>query len=332
MSQTVHSFVYKGPWVNWSHGRVLGSTLTLSERNGGLLTAFLATFVTAAGVACWRILSYTLHQIRARQEDQDVLHHQQQATFRNTGTPAAAAWQFVQLIWYWRKLAARPLARTLPVLLLALLNIVFWALASIFSSEVTRAAGNEVLVHSPHCGLLTLANNSSLSQPNLTSFETLEVNDTLTATTYSQACYGKTHDSLQCNQYARRSIPWKTNQNATCPFASDLCFYGRTAAYEMDTGRLDSHQALGIDARKRDRVQYRKVTTCSPIHTKNYVVITNDTNPQHVAYGDVLINFMFGGISGTTNYTYQYNMHSHVDQVGYELTYVSTALKTRLHR
>lgn len=30
----------------------------------------------------------------------------------------------------------------------------------------------------------------------------------------------------------------------------------------MDTGHIDSHQALGINAPESERVQYRKVTTC----------------------------------------------------------------------
>ena len=137
------SRIHTGPWINWSQGRILGSTITLSERNGGLLTAFLATFVATAGLACWAILSYTLHQARAPQNRASTIHHQQQATLRNAGTPSSATWQFLQIYWYWRKNAVGPLARTLPLLLVALLNIVFFAVASIFSSYVTRAAGNE---------------------------------------------------------------------------------------------------------------------------------------------------------------------------------------------
>ena len=52
ISQTAAHFVHSGPWINWSHGIVPGSTITLSEPNGELLTAFLAVFVTAAGASC----------------------------------------------------------------------------------------------------------------------------------------------------------------------------------------------------------------------------------------------------------------------------------------
>ena len=281
MSETTGSTVYTGPWINWSHGPILGSTLTLSTRDGSLLTAFLAMFVTVTGAAWWRISSYLLHQSRASQDYQDGVHHQHQAILRNTSGPAGAAWQLVQTMWYWRKNAVRPTLRTLPVLLLALLNLTIFAVAGIFSSEVTKAAGNETLVRSPNCGYLDIPTDD----PKQTAWNTVELNDTLTATAYQRACYGGKQNTLQCNQYAQQSIPWKSNQNATCPFGDDICIYGATAAYEMDTGKLDSHEDLGINARKSHRVQLRKVrklnlcqvlARISLAHTKHCGSISRD--------------------------------------------------------
>ena len=255
MSQLAGSSIHIGPWINWSHGPILGATITLSARDGGLLTAFLALFVTTAGAAWWRISSYILHQHNAKHENQDGLHHQQQAIFRNTSTPGAASWEFIQLAWYWRNNAARPLLRTLPVILLALLNLTLFAVAGIFSSEVTKAAGNETLIRSPTCGYLDM----TASDAHLAAFRAVDLNDTLAATTYSRACYGNSQNNLQCNQYPQPSLSWKTTQNATCPFSPEICYFGASAAYEMDTGNLDSHSALGINAPKHDRVHYRKV-------------------------------------------------------------------------
>ena len=324
MSQTVA--IHTGPWVNWSHGLLLGSTITLSERNGGLLTAFLATFVTVAGAACWRIISYAVHQSRARQEFRDGLHHQQQASFRNNGTAGAAAWQFIQLFWYWRKQPIRPLARNLPFLLLALINMIVFALASIFSSEVTKAAGNEALIRSPRCGLLNSTNENDINKLR-TNFNELEVNQTLTAATYARACYGSVQDPLQCKQYAQQSLSWQSNQNASCPFSPDLCFYGEKAGYAMDTGHLDSRSALGINAPKSDRIQYRKVTTCSPLNAKEHVRVYNDTDPQDGAFGDTLVDYEFGEVLGAYNSTFVYNLHSSVSNSGYLLTYVTLFIR-----
>ena len=126
MSQTAAPYVYTGPWINWSHGLILGSTVTLSERDGGLLTAFLGIFVTAAGAACWKIMSFALHQHRSPLDPQDGIHHQQQAILRNTDSPIAAVFELARLVWCWRKDALRPFMRTLPIAALALLNFVLF--------------------------------------------------------------------------------------------------------------------------------------------------------------------------------------------------------------
>ncbi|KAL8687209.1 MAG: hypothetical protein Q9218_006557 [Villophora microphyllina] len=316
MSQIPGSIIYTGAWINWSHGRLLGSTITLLDGHGALLTAFLAIFVTAAGSACWQILSYSMYQRRATHQYRDALHHQVQAIFRNTGTSAIAAWQAVQLHWYWRKQGNTPLARTLPVFVLALLNLLFFGLAGIFSSQVTKAAGNEVLINSPHCGFPVPPREATPSA----AFDLLQLAETLTATTYSQACYGKAKDKLQCNQFVRPSLSSTSIRNATCPFSPNLCWYGATGAYAIDSGLLDSFHVLGINAPTSQRIQYRKLTTCSPIHMKDYHDVLNDTDPSQIAYGDTLININLGEIVGVSNYTFRYNLHTFVDNIGYQLT------------
>ncbi len=325
MAQLAGSYIYTGHWINWSHGRELGATITLSDRNGGLLTAFLGIFVTISGAACWKITSYVLHQSRCSQDFEDGIHHQQQAILRNDSTAGGAAWQMTQLMWYWGKNARRPFLRTFPFVLLALANVTLFGVAGIFSSEVTKAAGNETLLRSPNCGLLNLNGNleygGSDSKELLTASTALDSNDTLAASTYARACYGNTQNGLGCNRYVQQQIPYTVNQNASCPFSDDLCLYGASSAFAMDSGLIDSNDVLGINAPKAERVQLRKVTTCSPIHTKGYVNVVNDTNSSQIAFGDAIEQFAFGEIAGVQNYTYSYNEHSSVDDYGYRLTY-----------
>lgn len=118
------------------------------------------------------------------------------------------------------------------------------------------------MIRSSDCGSLSFTEGTTGGPQALAATSSLDVNDTLAATTYSRACYGNSQNSLQCNQYPQPQLHWTVNQNATCPFADGLCFYGDSSAYEMDTGHIDSHQALGINAPQSERVQYRKVTTC----------------------------------------------------------------------
>ena len=58
---------------SWSRKPILRATITLSQRNGSLLTAFLDIFVTIAGGACWRILTFLIYQHRVG-DDKDALH------------------------------------------------------------------------------------------------------------------------------------------------------------------------------------------------------------------------------------------------------------------
>lgn len=326
MSQPIGTTTYTGVWTNWSAGnRVLGATITLSPRDGLLLTSFLSIFVTVAGTSCWKILSFTLHQFQCRRDYQDGLHRQSQLILRNETSATGSAWQLVQLMWAWRKKASRSAIRTLPFVLVALLNAAFFGVAGIFASQIVNAAGDETLIRSPSCGYLDL-NNSTISgitgtQEALTQvFLSQDTNDTAQASAYAKACYGSSPDPFQCNQFAQAAIPWMTNANATCPFGDGLCWWGESGAYEMDSGLIDSHEALGINAKKSDRMQLRKVTTCSPIHTKNDVQTVNVTDPSLGGeVGDVLDQFFFGPIVNGSNYTYSFNEHSLVEQHGYEL-------------
>lgn len=313
--------IYTGFWVNWSRGRLEGSTLTLSTSHGGLLSAFLAIFISLAGIAFWRITSFSLHQIRAGKALHDGLHHQQQLIFRNTGTASGAFWQMLQLPMFWGNDAKNSWLRTLPVALLALSNVVAFAIAAIFSSEVTKATGKGVILHqSPHCGSLEYEfSNQPYNLLYQAAYTTALLNETTEAAAYVRNCYGDDANGLRCNRYVQRKIPWKTNVNASCPFDDELCIFGKNGAMKMDTGPIDSAYALGVNFPKEHRVTYRKVATCSPIKTpRKYRSVWNDTNPDHIAYGDTFDRFFFGPLAGN-NWTYQYNRHAYITGYPYTL-------------
>ncbi|KAL8932888.1 MAG: hypothetical protein Q9211_006072 [Gyalolechia sp. 1 TL-2023] len=316
MSLPAESQIYTGPWINWSRGYVLGSTITLSQRNGSLLTAFLGIFVTAAGTACWRILSFLVHQYQAKQVLNDAVHHQQQVILRNSGTPAEAAWQMTQLAWHWRKMANKPksVLRSLPVVILAVCNMLLFSIAGVFSAEVTKAAGNETLIRSPNCGYL----QQRTFREDLPVFDTiaaansLDVNDTLAASAYSRACYGNSQSGSQCYQYPTPYIPWTNKTDVPCPFGDNIC--KDMGGFEMDSGLIDSHEMLGINAKTSDRVQYRKVTTCSVLRTQEYAYEFNSSGQQ-------LIRYNYGTMfDDNKSYTFEYNTNDVLGNSGYTLT------------
>lgn len=86
---------------------------------------------------------------------------------------------------------------------------------------------------------------------------------------------------------------------------------------------IDSHGSLGINARASDRVQYCRVTTCSPIDIVRYNASGIDRVPNDISYGDKVINYTLGP-NGNTSYTYSYDTRSDVGGFGYQFTYVQT--------
>ena len=81
-----------------------------------------------------------------------------------------------------------------------------------------------------------------------------------------------------------------------------------------------SHHTLGINAPERDKVRFRKVTSCSPIHTKGYAKEVNVTDPTLSACGSTLLQINFGQVNGSNN-IYLYNEQSTAENIGYILTY-----------
>ena len=83
----------------------------------------------------------------------------------------------------------------------------------------------------------------------------------------------------------------------------------------MTSNMIDSHADLGINAPKHDRVTFQKVTTCAPLHQKNFATIAYGS-PGTVTENDTFINYNYGPMVGGTgygivsNYTYEYNMHA----------------------
>ena len=146
-------YVYHGPWVNWEFGLIRGATLTIGEKNGGLLTAFIAAFVTIVGAELWKIICYALHQWRSSEGHRDGLYHQQQVILRTSPTPGGASWLFMQQTANWAGKVRHAIFRTLPLALLGFAYIGAVGLAAVFSSQVSKNPGAHRLILSDQCGV-----------------------------------------------------------------------------------------------------------------------------------------------------------------------------------
>jgi hypothetical protein len=252
------------------------------------------------------------------------MFHQQQVILKNTSSPTDVAVELIKSSFAWRTTSGHSFLRILTLLLWAVLISVGFFVAGIFSSEVTSAASNDMLIQSPQCGLSTY--DSQNLESIFTNVDRL-LNESWTAGEYVKTCYGTHQSPFGCNSFVTQQIPWKANQNATCPFAPGTCIYGDTAALQMDTGPLDSNYVFGLNAPKSKSIKYRKVTTCAPVSTSGYAKLVNASallNGSEVEipvwryyYGPSMMGSSFSG-----GWTYQYSLHEYIDGVGYALRYV----------
>ncbi|KAF2122679.1 hypothetical protein BDV96DRAFT_4262 [Lophiotrema nucula] len=319
---------YFGVWTNWSRGKYYGSTITLSPRGAGFLVAFLAIFVSVAGGSLWRIIAFAVHQTRVVKAPRDGMHYQHEVILRNAGTPGSAAWQLLTLVIPWRRRTHRPVLRSLPLVLLAALNLALFFAAGILVGEVTRTTGTDVLIRSPNCGNWTV-NSTNI----LFGLETKTLNDTITAASYARSCYGDQSNTLECSQYATQALPYSIHQNESCPFADDMCLIN-WPAFAMDTGNLSSHDHLGINAEAGDRVDYRRKTTCAPIKDKGFITSFNFSDVADGSLGafsgqdgDIIDFYNFGPVvfseKPKNNFTLAYNRRQATVGYGYDLTAVN---------
>jgi hypothetical protein len=242
--------------------------------------------------------------------EQDGLHHQLQVILRNNGGPGGAFWEFIMLPISWRGRTKRPFYRVAAFALLAALNLALFSVAGIFTSEVTKVPGNSTIILGPSCG--GYKSSPDVNNGQLAAFQAKVLADTYEAATYVRQCYGGNTTSLACGVYNRRSLAFTTNPNATCPFASGLCIFNDKSAFSMDTGLIDSHSDLGINAPPEHRIKFRRLTTCAPVHAKQWGTVVNES-----VIGPVL--YINAGPSNLNNYTFSYVKGSNNDGIGYTL-------------
>jgi hypothetical protein len=91
-----------------------------------------------------------------------------------------------------------------------------------------------------------------------------------------------------------------------------VCLINDQSAFSMDTGLIDSHLDLGINARPANRIKFRHVTTCAPLHGKNWISIENATS-----FGPV-VSINAGSLAGN-NWTFQHKIRFFYDNKAYTL-------------
>lgn len=276
----------------------MGATFTTTRKEGNLLIAFTALFIPFVASRFWMITCLALHRHYSTSQGRDAVHHQRQMVLRNSSSPDSGLVSFLMMMWAWRSSSSKPIIRIAPSVLIAVLSISTFTLAGVFSSQISTAAGDEVLLNGNQCGFVSFVNVTSFSdmyQP--ISHTAKRLND---ASNYAQQCYSTNSSGiLDCNKFITRTLPTSVaDYNASCPFSAGICRSNNTNVH-LDTGYIDSNDMLGVNAPSDQRFAWRYVLDCAPLRTDGY----KHSNGTYVMYDYGASNWGGTDNSTTENYT-----------------------------
>lgn len=287
---------YTGFWINRAEGPILGLTLTLSVRNGGLLISFLTMFTRLAGNHMWGIIRFLLHQFRATPEPRDGLYHQQQTVLRNATSQSQTLERMAILALAWRSNADRTKWRSLPLMALIAMHLAAFILAGLFTSRVASSS-KDALFKPNTCGYwpepeVNTRDNGSDHFDEYNAVTTNNRGIMQRSNSYENTCYSGAGTGSSCNSYIVPFIKSTANQNYSCPLPNSACwrdYYN----LQIDTGYINSNLHLGINTRDEESVSYRKITTCAPFDTSPW---TSDWHkgPATILPGDTGIYLYLG--------------------------------------
>lgn len=267
--------IYTGVWTNWSRGRLVGATLTLTHHNGTLLTALLALFVSFAGTCFWRITKFALHQIFASEAPKDGLYHHIQAVLRNSEHSFTSVARLISILHAWRHNAHKPFRRTIPLIVLTTIGTAAFALASILSASISSGMSDEVLIAADSCGQIWPGDPNVVDWNMIKNiFVPYSTRLTSTYNNYVQTCYTNLSDRGGCSCFIKRQLLSHADYNATCPFREEICrHYDRNI--KLDSGYLGIDSDLGFNVPSDLRYDLRVVNHCAPLVTHGYQQIFN---------------------------------------------------------
>ncbi len=274
-----------GVWYDYKNNEW---TLTLREREAGVLTAILVIFTGFVASQAWNITKFLLHQIRASDQGwSDGLDHQQMAAIRNSNSHLHAAWLAISLAAAWRHVLgiSRTIWRLLPLFLVALLSLALWSAAQLTLSYIWTTATDQFRIDKVLCGTLYpegagIDDEGEAAQV----WNVYYMNRLEEASVYEGLCYSSSNpDPSACGRLPVPRLSF-TAEDAPCPVANpDLCIYTNSTPIIMDSGYINSHTHLGVNAAPENAIEYRKLASCSPMQS-NHAKVLNRDDPLSKVY------------------------------------------------
>jgi hypothetical protein len=142
--------------------------------------------------------------------------------------------------------------------MLALLFTIATVSASIFSSLIISSGMINVLVDSPLCGRINSTG---------TAWRSYSIDFDRSASSYFLNCYRNGSLPPNCDVFMNPNIPLMI-QDAPCPFVN-ATFCDTKEAVSLDSGLKDVGKTFGLNIAAKDRVMFRKKTTCTVLPIKD---------------------------------------------------------------
>jgi hypothetical protein len=297
--------VFLGVWTNWSRGKVMGLTFTTTRQHGNLLVAFTGFLIPFVASRFWCIFCLVFHQYFSTAESRDAVHHQRQVILRNSSSPDSGLASLLRLLWAWRKsylCGENHHPRLFPVIFFAICCISAFTVAGGFSSQISSAPGDQVLIQDSLCGIEYVADSSNFTaDAKSMAMMSEKIND---AANYAQQCYSSSSSGvLDCDKFVVKSLSTTTTKNdSSCPFQGNIC-RGNDTNLRLDTGYIDSNDGLGLNAPGNQRFAWRYVLQCAPLITQGYTTQVTINNRSVVRYNYGAIDTVSN--STAKNFTYE---------------------------
>jgi hypothetical protein len=150
--------------------------------------------------------------------------------------------------------------------IVAALCIAAFTVAGGYSSQVSTALGDEVLIKGANCrSIVHSFNKSDASAPTRRVLWFSEW--TNNAASYAQQCYSTDNSGLvDCRRFVTKKITSQIDTEAACPFEDGTC-RNNSGNIRIDSGYLDSQTHFGMNSPPHQRIQLRNVLHCAPLST-----------------------------------------------------------------
>lgn len=162
------------------------------------------------------------------------------------------------------------------ILSIAIITAATFIAAGGFSSLISSAVGDVILIGSTNCGFISYQNATNFTSLGGLALQ-LHGERLSNALNYARQCYyTNSSGMLSCARFVTQRLVWTEDTDTPCPFHDSIC-RTKNSNIRLDTGHIGSNDDLGFNAPGGRRSTSRRVLSCAPLITEGYTSLDNTT-------------------------------------------------------